>query len=102
MQAIRPDLDGHDRDGPAEVANDPVSDAAEASLHEPLDRGDVLALGKGMSSGRQMGLGHERGLEFDQHSHRSPLGRLLVKLGCDERLFLRMTGSRDQKGEQHG
>jgi hypothetical protein len=49
-----------------------------------------------------MGLGHERGLELDQHSHGSPLRRLLVKLGCDERLFLGLTDSDDQKGEQHG
>jgi hypothetical protein len=76
-----------------------VSDAAEAPLHESLRRCDALALDKGVRDGRQVGLGHERGLKLDQHPHGPSLDCRLVKPGRDERL-LGLAYRRDQKDEQ--
>jgi len=72
--------------------------AAKTTLHDRLERGDVLSLHEDVGGAREVGFGYVGGLELDEHAHAAALESLLVKLGGYRRWLLGPDGGHDQEG----
>jgi len=102
-QAVGADLDRHHRGRAAEVADHPVGNTAQASADHALGRGDVLALGDDVRGGRQLDLGHVRGVDLHEDPNGASLKCLLMELGRHQRPLLAAApgrGGEDEDGSE--